>query len=69
MRDWEKKDYDRHAVAELVEVALLIGDVTLSPDGAPPILIYCRAQAPPGTRPHRTADTRCQRTTPAVHEK
>jgi len=38
--DWEKKEYERHPVAEQVEVASLIGDVALAPDGAPSIHIH-----------------------------
>ena len=33
--DWASKDYLQKAVDEQVEVASLIGDVALSPDGAP----------------------------------
>ncbi|MFZ5779967.1 MAG: PPC domain-containing DNA-binding protein [Pseudomonadota bacterium] len=35
--DWEKKEYDRNTVVEQVEVASLIGDIALGPDGKPAI--------------------------------
>lgn len=35
--DWEKKEYERNTVAEQVEVASLIGDIALGPDGKPAI--------------------------------
>lgn len=38
--DWEKKDYLRKSVAEQLEVASLIGDVALAPDGDPAIHIH-----------------------------
>lgn len=38
--DWEKKDYRRNHLAEQVEVASLMGDVALAPDGSPAIHIH-----------------------------
>jgi predicted DNA-binding protein with PD1-like motif len=38
--DWEKKEYLRKSVAEQLEVASLIGDVALAPDGEPGIHIH-----------------------------
>jgi predicted DNA-binding protein with PD1-like motif len=38
--DWERKDYVHIPVREQVEVASLIGDVALSPDGAPALHIH-----------------------------
>jgi predicted DNA-binding protein with PD1-like motif len=38
--DWGKKDYLRNSVAEQLEVASLIGDVALAPDGDPAIHVH-----------------------------
>ena len=38
--DWERKDYSHIPVRELVEVASLIGDVALSPEGKPALHIH-----------------------------
>lgn len=38
--DWDRKDYQRHQVSEQVEVASLIGDVALAPDGKPAVHIH-----------------------------
>jgi hypothetical protein len=38
--DWEKKEYQRIPVREQVEVASLIGDVALAPDGKPSLHIH-----------------------------
>jgi predicted DNA-binding protein with PD1-like motif len=38
--DWERKDYSHIPVREQVEVASLIGDVALSPDGKPALHIH-----------------------------
>ncbi|WP_421999255.1 PPC domain-containing DNA-binding protein [Reyranella sp.] len=38
--DWDRKDYQRHHVAEQVEVASLVGDVALGPDGKPAVHIH-----------------------------
>jgi predicted DNA-binding protein with PD1-like motif len=38
--DWETKKYLRHPVEEQVEVASLIGDVALAPDGKPAVHIH-----------------------------
>jgi predicted DNA-binding protein with PD1-like motif len=38
--DWEKKDYQKNAVSEQVEVASLIGDVADGPDGRPTLHIH-----------------------------
>lgn len=35
--DWERKEYQRIPVREQVEVASLVGDVAVGPDGAPAI--------------------------------
>ncbi len=39
--DWEKKEYVKRDWDEQVEVASLIGDVALGPDGAPAIHAHC----------------------------
>jgi len=39
--DWESKDYIRNDINEQVEVASLIGDVALGPDGKPALHIHC----------------------------
>jgi uncharacterized protein len=38
--DWEKKDYVGNSVREQVEVASMIGDVALSPSGAPSLHVH-----------------------------
>jgi predicted DNA-binding protein with PD1-like motif len=38
--DWEKKEYLSNPVNEQVEVASLIGDVALAPDGKPALHIH-----------------------------
>ena len=38
--DWESKDYLRKEIDEQVEVASLIGDVALAPDGEPALHIH-----------------------------
>lgn len=38
--DWDKKEYQPIPVAEQVEVASLVGDVALSPDGKPALHIH-----------------------------
>lgn len=39
--DWESKDYIRNDINEQVEVASLIGDVALGPNGKPALHIHC----------------------------
>jgi predicted DNA-binding protein with PD1-like motif len=38
--DWDKKEYEPIPVAEQVEVASLVGDVALSPEGKPALHIH-----------------------------
>jgi uncharacterized protein len=38
--DWDKKIYNKIAVEEQVEVASLLGDVALVPDGAPTLHLH-----------------------------
>jgi predicted DNA-binding protein with PD1-like motif len=38
--DWNKKEYQRTPVREQVEVASLLGDVALSPDGKPGLHVH-----------------------------
>jgi uncharacterized protein len=38
--DWEQKDYCRIPVREQVEVASLLGDIALSPDGKPALHLH-----------------------------
>lgn len=38
--DWEKKEYEPIPVAEQVEVASLVGDVALSPEGKPALHVH-----------------------------
>jgi predicted DNA-binding protein with PD1-like motif len=38
--DWEKKDYMRNPVSEQLEVASLLGDVALSPEGKPALHLH-----------------------------
>jgi uncharacterized protein len=38
--DWEQKDYHRVPVREQVEVASLVGDVALSPEGRPSLHVH-----------------------------
>ncbi len=38
--DWERKDYDRIAVEEQVEVLSLAGDIALAPDDSPQLHLH-----------------------------
>ena len=38
--DWEKKEYRRNPVSEQLEVASLLGDVALSPEGEPALHLH-----------------------------
>jgi predicted DNA-binding protein with PD1-like motif len=38
--DWQEKDYQRHPIVEQLEVASLLGDVALAPDGKPALHVH-----------------------------
>jgi predicted DNA-binding protein with PD1-like motif len=38
--DWEEKDYRRNPLDEQLEVASLLGDVALAPDGSPALHVH-----------------------------
>jgi uncharacterized protein len=38
--DWKQKDYHRNSIAEQLEVACLLGDVALSPEGKPALHVH-----------------------------
>lgn len=38
--DWERKDYERIAIAEQVEVLSMMGDITLAPAGSPQLHVH-----------------------------
>ena len=38
--DWQDKDYKRNAISEQLEVASLLGDVALAPDGKPALHLH-----------------------------
>jgi uncharacterized protein len=38
--DWERKDYQPIPVDEQVEVASLVGDIAIAPDGAPSVHVH-----------------------------